>query len=50
MKRSIGAKPVIYPTPAWVVGTYDQEGKADIMTAAWACMRPLYTMYLPLYN
>lgn len=38
MKKSIGAKTIICPTPAWVVGTYDQAGKANIMTAAWACV------------
>jgi len=38
MKTSLGAKPVVYPTPVWVVGTYDQQGKPNIMTAAWACI------------
>ncbi len=36
MKRSIGAKSLAYPTPAWLVGTYDMFGKANAMTAAWA--------------
>jgi flavin reductase (DIM6/NTAB) family NADH-FMN oxidoreductase RutF len=35
MKKSIGAKTVVYPTPVFVVGTYDQEGKPNVMTAAW---------------
>jgi flavin reductase (DIM6/NTAB) family NADH-FMN oxidoreductase RutF len=35
MKKSIGAKPAVYPTPVFVVGTYDQEGKPNVMTAAW---------------
>ncbi len=35
MKRSIGAQTVAYPTPVWVVGTYDGKGKANVMTAAW---------------
>ncbi len=35
MKKNIGARPLIYPTPAVVVGTYDQEGKPNAMTAAW---------------
>jgi flavin reductase (DIM6/NTAB) family NADH-FMN oxidoreductase RutF len=36
MKKSIGAKTVVYPTPVFVVGTYDKEGKANVMTASWA--------------
>lgn len=35
MKKSIGAKTITYPTPAWVVCTYDREGRANGMTAAW---------------
>lgn len=43
MKRSIGAKPLAFPAPAWVIGTYDQNGKANAMTVAWAgicCSQP----------
>jgi len=36
MKKSIGAKTIIYPTPVLVVGTYDRAGKPNVMTAAWA--------------
>jgi len=35
MKKSIGAKTILYPTPVLVVGTYDAAGKANAMTAAW---------------
>lgn len=43
MKKSIGAKTIVYPTPAFVVGTYDKEGKPNVMTAAWGgicCSQP----------
>ncbi|MBW1768597.1 MAG: flavin reductase family protein [Deltaproteobacteria bacterium] len=43
MKESIGAKPLVFPTPVWVVGTYDREGRPDVMTAAWGsicCSKP----------
>ena len=36
MKRSLGAKTLLYPTPVCVVGTYDLAGKPNVMTAAWA--------------
>jgi flavin reductase (DIM6/NTAB) family NADH-FMN oxidoreductase RutF len=35
MKKSIGAKTIIYPTPVLVVGTYDAAGKPNVMTVAW---------------
>ncbi len=43
MKKSLGAKTVLLPTPVWVIGSYDAEGKPNVMTAAWVgicCSRP----------
>jgi flavin reductase (DIM6/NTAB) family NADH-FMN oxidoreductase RutF len=43
MKRSVGAKTVLFPTPVLIVGTYDPEGKPNMMAAAWGgicCSRP----------
>ena len=34
MKKSFGAKILVYPTPVWVVGTYDKEGKPNMMTTS----------------
>ena len=34
-KRSLGAKTLVYPTPTWIVGSYDKQGKPNGMTAAW---------------
>jgi flavin reductase (DIM6/NTAB) family NADH-FMN oxidoreductase RutF len=35
MKKSLGAKTLVYPTPIFIVGTYDNDGKPNVMTAAW---------------
>ncbi len=35
MKKSIGAQTILYPTPVLLVGTYDEEGRPNAMTAAW---------------
>ncbi|MCF7669466.1 MAG: flavin reductase family protein [Verrucomicrobia bacterium] len=35
MKTSIGAKTFVFPTPVFVVGAYDINGRPNIMTAAW---------------
>ena len=43
MKTSLGAQTLVYPTPVFVVGTYDAEGRPNVMTAAWGglcCGKP----------
>lgn len=35
MKKSFGAKTLIYPTPVWCVGSYDSQGHPNVMTIAW---------------
>lgn len=35
MKKSLGAETIATPTPVWLVGTYDKDGKANIATIAW---------------
>lgn len=35
MKKSLGAKTIVYPTPVFVVGSYDSAGKPNVMTASW---------------
>jgi flavin reductase (DIM6/NTAB) family NADH-FMN oxidoreductase RutF len=43
MKRSLGARTLAFTTPVWVIGSYDDQGKPNIMTASWGgicCSRP----------
>ncbi len=43
MKKSLGAKALVHPTPVWIVGTYDKSGKPNAMAAAWGgicCSKP----------
>lgn len=35
MKKSLGAKSLVYPAPIFVIGSYDKEGKPNFLTAAW---------------
>jgi len=35
MKKSLGAKTLLFPTPVLMVGTYDKAGKPNLMNAAW---------------
>lgn len=34
-KRSLGAKTLLYPLPALLVGSYDDQGRPNLMLAAW---------------
>lgn len=43
MKVSLGARPAAYPTPVFLVGTYDSAGKPNVMAVAWGgicCSKP----------
>ena len=43
MKTSLGAKTIVYPSPVFIVGTYDAEGRPNVMTVAWGgicCSKP----------
>ncbi len=43
MKKSLGPRTLVYPTPVFVVGTYDKAGKPNVMTASWGglcCSQP----------
>lgn len=43
MKKSVGAKTLLFPTPVLMVGTYDRAGIPNLMNAAWGgicCSQP----------
>ena len=35
MKKDLGPMNAVYPMPVLMVATYDENGKVDVMTAAW---------------
>lgn len=35
MRKNFGAKPILYPQPVFIVGSYDEQGIPDAMNAAW---------------
>ncbi len=35
MKKEIGAKPIIFPTPVLIIGTYNEDGTPNAMNVAW---------------
>ncbi|MFH0763601.1 MAG: flavin reductase family protein [Candidatus Omnitrophota bacterium] len=43
MKKSVGAKTILFPTPVFIVGTYDKDNKPNAMAVAWGgilCSNP----------
>ena len=43
MKQSLGARTLLFPAPVLLIGTYDQQGKPNLMNAAWGgicCSQP----------
>ncbi len=35
MRNDLGAKPILYPMPVLILGTYDENGVPNAMNAAW---------------
>lgn len=35
MSKNFGAKPFLFPQPVMMIGTYDENGKENLMNAAW---------------
>lgn len=35
MRKNFGAKPILYPQPVFIIGSYDENGTPDAMNAAW---------------
>jgi flavin reductase (DIM6/NTAB) family NADH-FMN oxidoreductase RutF len=43
MKKSIGPQAIIQPNPVLIIGSYDQNGQANMMAVAWGgicCSKP----------
>ena len=35
MRKNFGAKPLVFPEPVFIIGSYGEDGTADAMNAAW---------------
>lgn len=35
MRKSFGAKPILFPQPVFIIGTYNEDGTPNAMNAAW---------------
>lgn len=48
MKVNLGVKPYIMPMPVLIIGTYNEDGSADAMNAAWGTLCDMNTVALYL--
>lgn len=48
MKKDLGVKPYIMPMPVLIIGTYNEDGSADAMNAAWGTLCEMNTVALYL--
>ena len=48
MRKNFGKKTYFYPLPVLIIGTYDNEGKANAMNAAWGGIYDTNQIYLCL--
>ena len=39
-KVDFGAKPLLFPMPVLIIGTYDKDGVPNAMNAAWGMIDP----------
>ena len=48
MKKNLGAKSYLMPMPVLIIGTYNEDGSADAMNAAWGTLCNMNTVALYL--
>ena len=48
MRKDFGKRPLIYPQPVLIVGTYNDDGSPDVMTAAWGGVGDDHQVFLCL--
>lgn len=48
MKKNLGVKTYIYPQPVLIIVTYNEDGTANAMTAAWGSMYDFDKIYISL--
>ena len=48
MKKNLGPLPAVCPMPVLMIGTYDENGKVDVMNAAWGQICDTDKIYISL--
>ncbi|MBO4862150.1 MAG: flavin reductase family protein [Firmicutes bacterium] len=48
MRKNYGKKPLIFPQPVLIIGTYNDDGTPDLMNAAWGAVGDDHQVFLCL--
>ena len=48
MRKELGRKPLIFPQPVLIIGTYGEDGTPDLMNAAWGAVGDDHQVFLCL--
>ncbi len=48
MRIDVGKKPLVYPQPVLIIGTYNDDGTIDVMNAAWGSVGDDHQIFLCL--
>lgn len=48
MRKILEKQTLLYPMPVLIIGTYDENGKADAMNAAWGGIKDTNQIYICL--
>lgn len=48
MRQNFGKKPLIYPQPVLIIGTYNADGTVNAMNAAWGAVGDDHQVFLCL--
>lgn len=50
MRKNLGAKPLMYPQPVLIIGTYQEDGSCNAMNAAWGGIVDMNQISIALSN
>lgn len=50
MRKDLGVKPYLYPQPVLVIGTYNEDGSANAMVAAWGSVSDMNQIAIYVAN
>ncbi len=48
MRKDLGAKPLCYPQPVFIIAAYDEDGRTQAMNAAWGGIHDTKELYMCL--
>ena len=48
MRKNFGAKPMCYPMPVYIIGTYNADGTPNAMNAAWGTIADFHQVAIYL--